>query len=364
MAIKETIKATINKVKTIPEVADALRAKDSIQEHLKNYVISPSQGAPLDLRLDIVGDEILEMNCDVTDHYVENNISRQDHISLKPKTYTINGEVGELVWYQKDAVSQKVGQVAQRLEGIISFLPMRSRSFHQMKKKVMQAAQWVDTASNIYSRFLRGNVTEDIADTKQSAAYIWLSYWRDERTMVDIKTPWGILQNYVITSCKLDQPKDTKDKTLISISFKEIRLASVNTVPFDPQKYQGDAAFENQPKQDNGKTSGEGAGISQEEEGIEIDWEDFGESGTVKNSDVFKAKLNMDDFPSFDESGTYDIIYHPATKRLVVFDIDGKAFTSDMNDIYGAAVESMSDHISKVAPPESYGSLPINPWSK
>ena len=61
MAIKETIKATINKVKTIPEVADALRAKDSIQEHLKNYVISPSQGAPLDLRLDIVGDEILEV---------------------------------------------------------------------------------------------------------------------------------------------------------------------------------------------------------------------------------------------------------------------------------------------------------------
>lgn len=229
-----------------------------LKNHFNEYFITGDAGKGIvNLKLDIVGDESLTADSDVTDHYVESNIAYQDQISIKPKVYTINGEVGELVWYQKDPISQTYGQVAQRLEGVVSFLPIRSRGFNQIKKKAMKVFQWIDTASNAVSKL--ANLT-DIGNNQQQA-YMRLVEFRDARVPITIKSPWGVLQDYVITSLKLTQPKETKDKSLISITFKEFRTTRVSTVKFDPQKYQGNAAFENQPKVDNGQTDGTNASL-------------------------------------------------------------------------------------------------------
>ena len=230
------------------------------QDHIKEYwITSPTDN--IDLKLDIVGEEVLTAENDVTDHFVESNIAYQDQIASKPKTYTINGEVGELVWYQRDSLSQKVGQVAQRLEGVISFLPKQSRGFQQMKKKAMKIAQWVDVGSNIFDRF--SDLTPDM--TKQEQAYKWLLFWRDVRLPLTVKSPWGTLENYVVTSLRLTQPKETKDKSYISITFKELRLSSVTTVEFDADKYQGVAGLENEPKVEGGTTPGADAGVENED---------------------------------------------------------------------------------------------------
>lgn len=238
----------------------------ALKDHVKEYFIvgQGTQGL-VNLRLDIVGDETLSADSDITDHYVESNIAYQDQISLKPKIYTIQGEVGELVWYQKDSASQVFGQVAQRLEGIISFLPIRSKSFNQMKTKAMKALQWVDTASNAVSKI--SNLMSDSfgSVTHQQQAYQELVAIRDGRKPVNVQTPWGILKDYAITNLKLTQPKETKDKSIISITFKEFRTTSVGKVEFDASKYQGNAVYENQPEVDNGTTSGTDESISQEE---------------------------------------------------------------------------------------------------
>lgn len=238
----------------------------ALKDHVKEYFIvgQGTQGL-VNLRLDIVGDESLSAECDITDHYVESNTAYQDQISLKPKIYTINGEVGELVWYQKDNASQIFGQVAQRLEGIISFLPIRSKSFNQMKSAVMKASQWVDTASNAVSKISNLMSGSFGSVTHQQQAYQELVAIRDNRQPVDVKTPWGILKDYAITSLKLTQPKETKDKSTISITFKQFRTTSVGKVEFDAKKYQGNAVYENEPKLDNGTTSGTDESISQEE---------------------------------------------------------------------------------------------------
>ena len=235
----------------------------ALKDHVKEYFIvgQGTQGL-VNLRLDIVGDESLSADCDITDHYVESNTAYQDQISLKPKIYTINGEVGELVWYQKDSASQIFGQVAQRLEGIVSFLPIRSKSFNQMKSAVMKASQWVDTASNAVSKI--SNLMSDSfgSVTHQQQAYQELVAIRDGRKPVSVKTPWGILKDYAIMSLKLTQPKETKDKSTISITFKQFRTTSVSKVEFDASKYQGNAVYENQTEVDNGKTNGNDVSIS------------------------------------------------------------------------------------------------------
>ena len=244
----------------------------NVKNHIQSYFIVPSASrgtleyTTAQLKLDIIGEETLTADSDVTDHYVESNIAYQDQISLKPKVYTLQGEVGELVWYQKDIAQQVIGQVAQKLEGVISFLPIRSKSFNQMKHKAMKALQWVDTASNVISKL----DTLSNFGNNQIQAYSRLCDYRDSRQPLNIQTPWGLLEGYVITNLKFTQPKETKDKTLISISFKEFRTTSVKTVPFDASKYQANASFENQPKVDNGKTSGELEKITETENGKEV----------------------------------------------------------------------------------------------
>lgn len=245
----------------------------AVKDHIAEYfLMGNTEDGLVDLKLDIIGDETLTADCDVTDHYVESNTAYQDQISLKPKIYTINGEVGELVWYQKDKSSQIVGQVAQRLEGVISFLPVSSRSFTQFKKKAMKAAQWVDTASNAVSKLSnlmsldilneKGEKTGTRSVTNQEQAYQYLVSFRDTRSILTIKTPWGILKDYVITNLSFNQTKETRDKTSISITFKEFRTVSLGEwVPFDTKKYQGNALFENQPEIDNGTTDGSDASL-------------------------------------------------------------------------------------------------------
>lgn len=255
------------------------------KEHIQKYWIIPEIEGLADLKLDIIGDETLNADCDVTDHYVESNIAYQDQITLKPKTYTINGEVGELVWYQRDKSAQVLGQVAQKLEGVISFLPIRSSGFNQMKKNIMKASQWVDTASNAVTKLstlvgtaeaLTGlgalNIKQSL--THQEQSYILLIAMRDNRTPLSIRTPWGVLKGYVITNLEFKQPKESKDKTLITITFKEFRTTKITTVPFDEKKYQGNAAFENQPKTDQGKQQGEDVSLPKEDTPVEVTNED------------------------------------------------------------------------------------------
>lgn len=278
----------------------------ALKDHVKEYFIvgQGTQGL-VNLRLDIVGDESLSADSDITDHYVESNIAYQDQISLKPKIYTIQGEVGELVWYQKDSASQVFGQVAQRLEGVVSFLPIRSKSFNQMKTKAMKALQWVDTASNAVSKI--SNLMSDSfgSVTHQQQAYQELVAIRDGRQPVNVKTPWGILEDYAITNLKLTQPKETKDKSTISITFKEFRTTSVGKNKFDASKYQGNAVYENQPVVDNGKTAGTNVGTAKQE----VDAE-----GNMFYRDTVKFEEKEYEYKYYPEDGFADVYNKDGTQ--------------------------------------------------
>lgn len=270
------------------------------KKHIQEYWIIPDEEGLIDLKLDIVGDETLRADNDVTDHYVESNKAYQDQITHKPKVYTINGEVGELVWYQRDKSAQVLGQVAQKLEGVISFLPVRSSGFNQMKKNIMKASQWVDTTSNALTKLSTlvgkvkavtglGTLGTKESLTHQEQSYILLLWIRDNNKPINIRTPWGVLNGYVITNLELRQPKETKDKTYISITFKEFRTTSIQSVEFDEKKYQGNAALENQPKADQGKTPGEDVSLPKEDMPIEENEENLTSTKTPKMAESCSA---------------------------------------------------------------------------
>ena len=79
---------------------------------------------------------------------------------------------------------------------------------------------------------------------------------RNTRGIVNIKTPWGELKNYAISRCELTQPDDSKDKSLVSITFKQIRPVSISEAFFDDKKYRGMEVLRQSNKIEKGLTTG------------------------------------------------------------------------------------------------------------
>lgn len=210
-------------------------------------------GEEFDIKLDIVGNERITMENDVTDHYVETNVSYQDQISVKPLIYTLSGEIGELVWYRKDKSESLIGSLPTKLTSIATFVPPVSKKVSQVRDKAMKVANFLDSADNFLNRMSK------LSDKKTMQEQIFekLLVKRNLRSVVNIKTPWAELKNYVITRCEFEQPEDSKDKTNITITFKQIRVTSVGTVPFDEKKYRGqEALVMRSPKVEKGQTTG------------------------------------------------------------------------------------------------------------
>lgn len=228
------------------------KGMEAVKKTVKTYFIKP-KGADDYIFMDIIGEQKMKLESDVSDHFVESNVAYQDQISLKPMYFTVSGEVGELVYYQTDKVQTNVGYVAQKLTNVASFLPSVSKTFNQARDKVLKALQWVDTADNLYTRLSHLNPDAN----KQQKAYLYLLSWWQQRTPIDVvESPWNTLQNYVITNVEFTQPKDTVDKSYITITFKEFRTTDLKVTKFDAKKYQGRAGFQKAPNVEQGQTTG------------------------------------------------------------------------------------------------------------
>lgn len=243
-------------------MADELKLKDlargntfeNVIGHVKNAIKSYIQpkGSSEYVYMDIIGEEKLTFDSEVTDHYVESNVSYQDQISLKPMIYTVSGEVGELAYYNQDIPNTEIGYVAQKLSNLASFLPSTTRAFNQAKDKVIKTLNVVDSIDNIYTRLSYLSPSAN----KQQIAYLYLlTLWKD-RTPVDVTCPWTTLQSYVITNVTFTQPKTTKDKSLISVSFKEFRETDLSYTTFNAKNYQGRAGYQKAPNIEQGQTTG------------------------------------------------------------------------------------------------------------
>lgn len=239
---------------------------DYVKTTVNSYFIQPTDEIGIGgVKLDIVGEQTLTMESDVSDNYVESNTSYQDQISLKPIIYTIQGEVGELKYYQKNAAETYTGYVTEKLSDIASFLPTVSDKFYQVSDKALKLAGMVDSADNIITQLAKMDFkikeTEDgeketVYHTQQQVAYLALIELRNARAPINVDSPWTVLQNYVIQNVKLTQPERTKDKTYITITLKEFRTTDLQTTAFNSSDYQGRLGYQKTETVDQGNTTG------------------------------------------------------------------------------------------------------------
>lgn len=216
--------------------------------------IKEKNGDAVSLKLDIIGNETITAGSDVTDNYVENNVSYQDHITRKPMIYTLEGEVGEVTYYNKDASNSLVFGLTTKLVPLTTFAPSVSKKMYSVMDKTTKLLNLVDSVDNFVTKWVK--LFKNQGNDLQSNAFCYLlSLWYI-RKPITIQTPWRKLSGYVITNIEFNQPRETRDKTKIKISFKEFREVSKMSVKFDPNKLFGRAQAQKSDLQDLGQTTG------------------------------------------------------------------------------------------------------------
>lgn len=202
--------------------------------------------------LDVIGTESMTATSAITDHYVEDNTWVNDNISLMPRRYTIQGEVGELYFYERNPQQTYVGYVNQKLMPIVEFYPLRTLFDQDIMNKISKAQMWVDTADNLWTRLMQLNNEAN----RQQKIYGYLEALRVARQPISIETPWTKLNSVVIENYTLTQPDRNTDRTQISITYKEFKTTKVGSYEVrslgQGRNECGRSSVENQ-----GKTSGQ-----------------------------------------------------------------------------------------------------------
>ena len=179
----------------------------------------------------------VNLESDITDHFVEDNTGIADNIALRPEIITTQGFVGELTDVIQDFGIDNITAVAQQKLSVLSaFAP----AFTSAATKAMnKAAQTYSAASSIansaVSKYtsikengLSGLLNDYSKNRQQKAFLLFYGYWKDKR-LFKVQTPWMIFPNCAIKSLRAIQDESTGTVTGFDVTFKVIRFAKTIT---------------------------------------------------------------------------------------------------------------------------------------
>jgi len=183
--------------------------------------------------LDVVEDDGVELESDITDHFLEDNTAVQDQIALRPEVVTVTGQVAEVV---RTIPRTKIeAPVPNPLPLIPEMLPVFTPGAEAQQQQAAEDAADLK-ASITDDQTLYGYYTSRLPQqpnqTKQSVVFGYLYQLWKGRQLFSVETPWGIFTNMAILSMGAKQPAVSKSVSEFSVTFKKIRVArSITVVP-------------------------------------------------------------------------------------------------------------------------------------
>lgn len=215
---------------------------------------APTRPLPPTLLFHYEGEQTVELTSDITDHYVEDNTSRQDQIALPPEIVTTEGFIGEL----NDVVPQflkPLKAIADKLTALTAYAPRVTEAaqlaYAQAFFLYQSASSVLDSAVSAWSALAGGvnggqAVVNDAGlipatgpQNKQQIMFQQIyGYWR-QRTLFTVQTPWAVFENMAIQKVIPVQSAETRQVTSFKLQFKRIRTA--RTLKTLGAQYQGRA---------------------------------------------------------------------------------------------------------------------------
>lgn len=224
------------------------------------------------------GENSINLDSDITDHYIEDNTAIQDQVALRPEMISVTGFIGEL----NDVVPKALfplKAIADKLTVLSAYTPALTTTaliaynnaflLYQTAANVAGSAvsSWntingsnsteIVEGSNVFSNSTligsNGIVKQPKNQNKQQEAFgQFYGYWR-ARTLFTIQTPWAVFQNMAIKSLRAIQDSETRVITNFEVTFKMLRFARTLITGPDPTvDYEARAAIQASPLVDQG----------------------------------------------------------------------------------------------------------------
>ena len=230
-------------------------------------------------RSGFINSDKLELEADITDHYVEDNSAVQDHMALKPMRYTVRGIIGEKVFtplepYEYQVPSKNISKLATAT-GLLSALSPTLSSYMQTAVAAYNYVEdsykrYAGTISNIKDFFSKNKTgrtinatsTKDvIKDSKQERALSEILMFQQKRTLVDIDSPYGYFSNFLIESAYIEQT-DTIWKSELVVNMKKYRSVETLITDIDSKAYEDRYQQQMEAEQNLGNVQGKDAELT------------------------------------------------------------------------------------------------------
>lgn len=174
------------------------------------------------------GEQTVTLQSDITDHYVEDNKTRQDSIALRPEIITTSGYIGELNDIQENAFLNVLQQAATRLLTVSAYTPkLSATALIKYNQAAFAASVITHAASQAVGawNFVKSGGKSGPAQTKQQAAFgLFYGYWQ-KRVLFTVQTPWTIFPNCAIQTLRAVQDPDTRMITNFEVTFKVLKFS-------------------------------------------------------------------------------------------------------------------------------------------
>jgi hypothetical protein len=192
---------------------------------------------------DIPMGESIDLDADITDHYVENGSFITDHIVLKPIIITLRGYKGELIYTapKKNTLTGILNNATSLLGAVPAYFgPLTPGAATKITTIANQAAYIASQAQAIAKRgsnLIKYFSGEDDSANLQQKAFIELQALWNSKQIMTVQTPWGFYKNMAIQHVTPKQDENSNDYTDFSVTLKEMRFADVKITTFDSGSY-------------------------------------------------------------------------------------------------------------------------------
>ena len=254
---------------TDPQTLENTSIFSSITNSFSQYVVAPLNAFGLGgYVFDVEGEGITHLENEITDHYVEDNTTVQDHIAVKPVRVVLRNYVGEIVHRRDNTTNTPLQQLTQKLTVINSYLPALTAGAQQAANLLINSqalpnsqtlnqlnngdiSGLVDNAVNIYG--MAQNLLPPV--TRQQQAYQYFKSLATQKILFSVQTPHEFLSNMAIESVMAIQTAESKYISDFTITLKQMRFSSTKFVGITPQS-QGATSVQSQAPQTNSNVQG------------------------------------------------------------------------------------------------------------
>lgn len=198
----------------------------------------------------------IDMPADITDQYVEDNTSVQDHMALPPLTFTLKGLVAEKVFNSSLYYTDKIIEATSKLQPISALVPTLS-SYMQT---VVSVSSYIEDSYNRYYQNindLKNLISKNQVQISKNQTEVvnTLRKIRDARVLVSVSNDFGTFPNCLIQNAYLDQSQ-SEDFSKVVVELKEFRGVSTQLVKIDYDAYSSRYAQQMAAEENLGKVQG------------------------------------------------------------------------------------------------------------